>query len=448
MQFKLFFLSLIVDNNKKLLLFNSEGELMSKKEVNLSTDSIRPANGYGPILRPTARETYSLRQQIFELVRASGRIARSTIARTLDISPGSVTSLSAELIVDGFLREVEETAREASRGRPPVSLELVSNALYVIGVKLSDEKHTATLTDFGGNALASASQITNADKKSANELLIETEILIKKVCERANIDQNSISAIGVGISGIVNYTTGVVTWSPLLEKLDVPLGNVFSTHFDTPVCIDNDANVLTLAELWFGAGRALSNFAVVTIEHGVGMGFVSDNRLFRGAHSMGLELGHTKVQLDGALCRCGQRGCLEAYLADYALAREASTVLTMTPDQSKNLNESLKDLYKMAKFGDMASQKIFKRAGRYLAVALSNIIHLFDPKLIILSGRPMQYEFLYDEDMQSEMRTLALYESRYDTQIEIQSWGNMVWARGATALALTELTKTVVVEGR
>ncbi|MDB9807633.1 ROK family protein, partial [Amylibacter sp.] len=339
-------------------------------------------------------------------------------------------------------------AREASRGRPPVSLELVSNALYVIGVKLSDEKHTATLTDFGGNALASASQITNADKKSANELLIETEILIKKVCERANIDQNSISAIGVGISGIVNYTTGVVTWSPLLEKLDVPLGNVFSTHFDTPVCIDNDANVLTLAELWFGAGRALSNFAVVTIEHGVGMGFVSDNRLFRGAHSMGLELGHTKVQLDGALCRCGQRGCLEAYLADYALAREASTVLTMTPDQSKNLNESLKDLYKMAKFGDMASQKIFKRAGRYLAVALSNIIHLFDPKLIILSGRPMQYEFLYDEDMQSEMRTLALYESRYDTQIEIQSWGNMVWARGAAALALTELTKTVVVEGR
>lgn len=421
---------------------------MTIKKVNINTDSIRPLSGYGPILRPTAREIYSLRQQIFELVRASGRIARSTIARTLVISPGSVTALTAELIADGFLREVEETTREASRGRPPVSLELVSNALYVIGVKLSDEKHTATLTDFGGNALASASQITKADKKSAKELLIETEILIKKVCERANIAQNSISAIGVGISGIVNYTTGVVTWSPLLEELDVPLGNVFSTHFDTPVCIDNDANVLTLAELWFGAGRALSNFAVVTIEHGVGMGFVSDNRLFRGAHSMGLELGHTKVQLDGALCRCGQRGCLEAYLADYALAREASTVLTMAPDQSKNIDESLKDLYEMAKFGDMASQKIFKRAGRYLAVALSNIIHLFDPKLIILSGRPMQYEFLYDEDMQSEMRTLALYESRYDTQIEIQSWGNMVWARGATALALTELTKTVVVEGR
>jgi len=87
-----------------------------------------------------------------------------------------------------------------------------------------------------------------------------------------------------------------------LRDLDIALGDLFATHFGTPVLIDNDANVLTLAELWFGAGRALSNFVVVTIENGVGMGFVIDNQLFRGAHGMGLELGHTKVQLDGAIC--------------------------------------------------------------------------------------------------------------------------------------------------
>ena len=420
---------------------------MSIKRVQKKPKLIRLPEGYGPILRPTARETYSLRQQIFELVRATGRIARAKIARTLDISPGSVTALTAELISDGFLREVEETSRETSRGRPPVALELVPDALYVIGVKLSDELHTATLTDFGGNALASASQITTADKKSADELLTETEAIISKVCKSAKISQKKISAIGVGISGIVNYETGVVAWSPLLEELDTPLGDILSTYFKTHVCIDNDAKVLTLAELWFGAGRALSNFAVITIEHGVGMGFVSDNRLFRGAHSMGLELGHSKVQLDGALCRCGQRGCLEAYLADYALAREASTALITPSSKRQDLNDYLKSLYEMAKLGDQASLKIFKRAGRYLAVALSNIIHLFDPKLIILSGKPMQYEFLYDEEMQIEMRSLALYKSRFDTQIEIQSWGSMVWARGATALALTELTKTIIVEG-
>ena len=102
---------------------------------------------------------------------------------------------------------------------------------------------------------------------------------------------------------------------------------------------------MTLAELWFGAGRALSNFAVITIEHGVGMGFVSDNRLFRGAHSMGLELGHSKVQLDGALCRCGQRGCLEAYLADYALAREASTALDNSIKQTTGFKRLPQKIY-------------------------------------------------------------------------------------------------------
>ena len=156
---------------------------------------------------------------------------------------------------------------------------------------------------------------------------------------------DTISAIGVGISGIVDFESGMVAWSPLLQNADVPLGQILADHFETPVRIDNDANVLTLAELWFGAGRALSNFVVVTVENGVGMGFVSDNQLFRGAHGMGLELGHTKVQLDGALCRCGQRGCLEAYLADYALAREASTVFGLSPETPHNLPDALKSLY-------------------------------------------------------------------------------------------------------
>ena len=441
-------ITVLVKKLSVLTMYSSKGEFMSREGFSEKTESIPPEIGYGPILRPSAREAYSLRQQIFEQVRASGQIARSTIARTLNVSPGSVTALTADLIADGFLREVGSVTREAIRGRPPVALELVPEALHVIGVKLSDERHTAVLTDFGGSLLASASLDAASEKTTANALLRETEILIKQLCDIAQILPHSISAIGVGISGIVDCKTGIVAWSPLLRDLDIALGDLFATHFGTPVLIDNDANVLTLAELWFGAGRALSNFVVVTIENGVGMGFVIDNQLFRGAHGMGLELGHTKVQLDGALCRCGQRGCLEAYLADYALAREASTLLGMSPDKAQNLPEALKKMYEKAADGTPVIRTIFQRAGRYLAVALSNIIHLFDPELIILSGQVMRYDFLNAKEMQLEMRALALHHSRHETRIEIQSWGDMVWARGATALALNELTKTVVVEGR
>jgi predicted NBD/HSP70 family sugar kinase len=441
-------ITVLVKKLSILTMYSSKGEFMSREGFSENNESIPTGIGYGPILRPSAREAYSLRQQIFEQVRASGQIARSTIARTLNVSPGSVTALTADLILDGFLREVGSITRKTVRGRPPVALELVPEALHVIGVKLSDERHTAVLTDFGGSVLASASLEAAPDKATANALLSATEILIKQLCDIAQILPNSISAIGVGISGIVDCKTGIVAWSPLLRDLDIPLGKLFATHFGTPVLIDNDANVLTLAELWFGAGRALSNFVVVTIENGVGMGFVIDNQLFRGAHGMGLELGHTKVQLDGALCRCGQRGCLEAYLADYALVREASTLLGISPDKAQNLPEVLKQLYEKAAAGAPVVRTIFQRARRYLAVALSNIIHLFDPELIILSGQLMRYDFLNAKEMQLEMRALALHHSRHETRIEIQSWGDMVWARGATALALNELTKTVVVEGR
>jgi len=133
-------------------------------------------------LRTSARESFSLRQQIFEQVRASGRVARATIARSLDVSPGSVTALTAELISDGFLREVEGAARETSRGRPPVALEVVPEALRVVGVKLSDETHTAVLTDLAGNLLASAALGSNTDKNTAADLLKVAENLITQLC--------------------------------------------------------------------------------------------------------------------------------------------------------------------------------------------------------------------------------------------------------------------------
>ncbi|MFG5383518.1 ROK family protein [Yoonia sp. R2-816] len=411
-------------------------------------DESSASSGCGPILPTASENAKPLRQQIFEHVRAAGRAARTDVTRALGISAGSATTLTADLIAAGHLREVEGLPRESGRGRPPVALEVVPEGRHVIGIKLSDETHSAVLTDFAGRMLADASLPTPPTRKTLDELLIEMGTLMDLVLQAANKTMADVSAVGVGMSGIVDHKTGTVPWSPLMASRDIDMATTFQTRFGVPLHVDNDANVLTLAELWFGAGRSMSDFAVVTIEHGVGMGVVLDNRLFRGARGMGLELGHTKVQLDGALCRCGQRGCLEAYLADYALAREAATALHRNPRNLQSPNAMLDALFAQAKSGNSAARTIFRRAGRYLSVGLSNVIQLFDPELIILSGERMQYDYLYADEVLAEMHELTLSDGRTPCRIETHAWGDLVWARGASALALAAVTDTALGENR
>ena len=404
--------------------------------------------GCGPLLPSSSIESKPLRQQIFEHVRAAGRAARADVTRALGISAGSATTLTADLIAAGLLREVEGLPRETGRGRPPVALEVVPEARLVIGIKLSDESHTAVLTDFAGRVIADATLPTPPTRKALDAVLEEIDALLDLLLKDAGKALADISAVGIGMSGMVDHHAGVVSWSPLLTEVDIDLQQAFVERFGVPVHVDNDANVLTLAELWFGAGRSISDFAVVTIENGVGMGFVLDNRLFRGSRGMGLELGHSKVQLDGALCRCGQRGCLEAYLADYALAREAATALHRNPRNLQSPHAMLDALFTQAKAGNSAARTIFRRAGRYLSVGLSNVVQLFDPGLIILSGERMRYDYLYADEVIAEMQRLTLNNGRDPCKVEIHAWGAMVWARGATALALAAVTETALGESR
>lgn len=411
--------------------------------INYIKDSEK-TSGCGPLLHRDRSNSVPLRQQIFQHVRASGRTARADITRALNISAGSATTQTAELIASGFLREVDEPARESGRGRPRVALEVVPEAAFVIGINLSTKNHSAVLCDFDGTVVTTTTLATTNKRRSSAQLLDEIETLFAQLIKKAEMSDQDIKAVGVGLPGIVDHARGTITWCSLLHDSNVDLCAAFSKRSNTPLFLDNDTNMLALSELWFGAGRDKTDFAVVTIEKGVGMGLVVNNRLYRGTHGMGLELGHTKVQLDGALCRCGQRGCLEAYLGDYALTREAVTALNMEFSDPIDPENLLNLLFQKAKAGHSAAEVIFRRAGRYLSVGLSNVVQLFDPPLIILFGEWMQYEHLYADQVLAEMQKLTLSNGRQPCEIEIRPWDDMVWARGATVPALSALADTMV----
>lgn len=417
-----------------------------KRQLPVEGDEVR---GCGPLIPPLSETTRPLRQQVFERIRAAGQIARVQLAKELGVSPASVTTITSELIEAGLIKEVSAPREtEAGRGRPAVSLGVRAEAYRVAGMKLSDREHTAVIVDFAGNLIADDVIPRRPGALTVPELLDAMETLLTRVCAKAGMEATDLSALGLGVPGFVDCKGGMVLWSSVLAERGVPLAAAATARLGLPVHVDNDANLVTLAELWFGAGRALSDFAVVTIEHGVGMGVVLNHRIYRGAQGLGMELGHTKVQLDGALCRCGQRGCLEAYVADYALAREATTALNWNHKDGQTINILLESLYDHAKAGNTAARSIFRRAGRYLAVGLSNVVNLFDPALIILSGERMRYDYLYAAETLAEMEQLAINTGRPRAPIEIHAWGDLLWAHGAAALALSAVSEACLTPAR
>lgn len=399
--------------------------------------------GVGPLIPPLSEGQRPLRQQVFERVRAAGLIARVALAKELAVSPASVTTITQELIESGLIEEVAppRDAESGGRGRPAVALGVRADAHFVAGMKLSDSFHTAVIVDFAGNVIASEAVQVMAGNQEPDALLDACDSLLAVVTAKAGLGRRDLSAVGIGVPGFVDSASGRILWSPILRQTDYALAEIMTARCGLPVLIDNDANLVALAELWYGAGRSVSDFAVVTIEHGVGMGVVINHRLYRGARGLGMEIGHTKVQLDGALCRCGQRGCLEAYVADYALAREATTALNWMHKAGQPMQVLIESLYDHAKAGNAAARSIFRRAGRYLAVGLANVVNLFDPAVIILSGERMRYDYLYAADTLAEMDKLVLNTGRPAPPIEVHAWGDLLWAHGAAALALSSLSE-------
>ncbi len=380
-------------------------------------------------------------------IRKAGRIARVDLAHDTGISAATVTTTTADLINEGLIEETPRSVSEAGqkRGRPRVDLKIRGQAHLVAGMKLSSHSISSVITDFEGMVLAEHDYPMRNIAFSPSDLTDHISQALQQVSAQAGIDQTNLSGLGIGMAGIIDGQNGFAYWSPTLTERNVAIRDMVSTQTGLNVFVDNDANLVAMAEQYFGHGRGISDFLVVTIESGVGMGVVLNNEVYRGARGCGAEFGHTKVHLDGALCRCGQRGCLEAYVADYALLREVSLGTDTIAGQDSA--ERLQILIDAAKNGDRTAETIINRAGRMFAMGLANLVNIFDPQLIILSGERMQFDFLYADDVIESIRRSTVQVDVPPPEVVIHKWGNMMWAMGAAAYAIEGVSKTAVRKG-
>lgn len=375
------------------------------------------------------------RRAVLREIERNGRIARIDLSELTGISRATVTTITADLLRDGLIAEIpREGAADTRRGRPRVDLKLAGDAHFVAGIKVSDETLSLILSDFEGVEIADHEvplpKGAHAAEDLAQAIVAATDALATSVGK----SRRDLSGVGVGMAGIVDADNGTVYWSPSLDARNLNFGDILSRALGVPAFLDNDANLVAMAEKTFGQGRGHTDFIVVTIESGVGMGIVLGDQIYRGTRGCGAEFGHTKVHLAGALCRCGQRGCLEAYVADYALLREAASVGFL--DQSLPAARQVEQLLAAAKQGEATAKTIVERAGRMFALGLANLVNVFDPELIILAGEQMQFDHLYAQEVMAEMRKSIVQIDKAPPEVVIHRWGNKMWAQGAAAYAL------------
>ncbi|MCF6302603.1 MAG: ROK family transcriptional regulator [Devosiaceae bacterium] len=388
----------------------------------------------------------SSRGIVLASIRELARVARIDIAEHTGISQASVTGISAELLEAGLIEEVarQDKNGDQKRGRPRVDLKIRGAARLVAGVKLGDKNATVAILDFEGNMVGEFMHELPKAKMSSDEVIEFLHHVLNEAAKDNAITLNDLSGVGFGLAGVIDVPRGFVHWSPSLTERNLPLRELLETHLGLPVFLDNDVNLVALAEQWFGLGKGVSDFIVITIENGVGMGIVINGEIYRGTRGCGAEFGHTKVQLDGALCRCGQRGCLEAYVADYALLREAN--YTQDSQTLINPEQQVQSLFMQAKGGDQTAQLIFKRAGKMFAMGLANVVNIFDPALIILSGERMQFDYLYAGEVIENMKNSVVQIDVSPPRVLIHKWGDLMWAKGAAVYAMEGVTRIALGE--
>ena len=264
-----------------------------------------------------------------------------------------------------------------------------------IGVDLGGTNLRTGIVDQRGNILKSLKRESQAKEGKENVIDRITDLLIE-ACNISNELQREVKGICIGAPGFLNIKKGIISESPNLPGWkDVALKREIEKRKDLPpILLQNDANCFTFGEWWTGAGNGYKNLAGITLGTGVGGGVILDNRIWLGDDGTAGEIGHMIVEPSGLKCECGRNGCLECYSSGTAIVKQA--ILALKKGEISTLKDRVKEdlnavtakmVSEEAAKGDSLSLDIMKEAGRYLGIAIANIINLLNIGRFVIGGR-------------------------------------------------------------
>ncbi|MFC4242133.1 ROK family protein [Gryllotalpicola reticulitermitis] len=338
------------------------------------------------------RSSAETRSAVLDLIRSSGTVSRSELAVLSGLTEATISKI-VKALLDAQL-VVEAGFADSTGGKRPILLSLNISARYAIGVLLDARTIVYVIADMSGTAVHHMT--AEGYGKTPPPLVIKRIASdIQKLMRRAKLAPSDVLGIGVAAAGRLDADGGVLRRSRVAEDWeDFAIDAALHDATGMRVLLENDANSAALGEFWSSRMPATQDFAVLYMANGIGCGIVIDGALYRGASGNVGELGHMTVDINGPVCFCGRRGCLEPLAAPLAVVRRARADPELirdigvreTLDDETNVREDFAAIARGAVAGDERCRTLILDSARALAAALVSMVNLLDLDAVYLGG--------------------------------------------------------------
>ncbi|MHA4773791.1 ROK family protein [Streptomyces sp. MSC1_001] len=340
------------------------------------------------MLKRTSQDIRRLNR--FEVLRrfyaGADAVSRQDLAAATGLSFATVANLTSELLEAGVL--VEAGHEDSSGGRPRARLAVNADRGALIGVDIAETSVQAELFDLALDVRHSVARPLPPGDVRPADVVEQLTGCVEELLRVSAVPRARVLGVGVSVPGMVEREGGVSSFSPYWSWHEVPLRALLDERLGLPLRLDNPLRASTVAELWFGAGREVDDLVVLTLRAGVGAGIAIGGQLYRGFTNSAGEWGHTCLEIDGRLCTCGNRGCVEAYVSTRGIAQ---TWRELAPGDKRAAGTddaaTVAALARAADDRDPTAVEVIDRTGRYLGAAMANLVNLLNPRVLVLGNQ-------------------------------------------------------------
>jgi len=307
------------------------------------------------------------------------------------------------------------------------------NKKIIVGVDIGGTNVKLGLVSAQGRIACQTSFSTKGYIRNKKELIRAVIDKIQSLFDQKYSSSRKIAGIGVGLPGLVNPVKGIVKFLPNIPGWrNVPLADIIQQKIKVPVFIENDVNLIALAEWKFGAGSGVRNMLCMTLGTGVGGGLILNNQLYRGEGYVAGEIGHIPIEQNGLPCNCGGWGCLERYVGNRQLQATAAEVL-----HEKGI--TLEDVCARAAQGDPLALKFWDETAVTIGNALTGIVNVLNPTRIVIGGGVANASRFMFKTIEKTIKQRSMHVQGAMVKIVKARLGHKAGVMGAAVLVMDAL---------